>query len=541
MDGEQKYIIAIDLGTSGPKVTLVSTQGEVVAYRRGKTKLFLIPGGGAEQDPREWWDAIRQTTRRLLESHPVSKEDIVAIGCTCQWSGTVAVDEEGRPLMNAIIWMDSRGAPCVERIVDGPLKIADYRVDHLLTWLRLTGGIPGLSGKDPIAHILCIQQQYPEIYRKTYKFLEPLDYLNMVLTGQFAASFHSITLHWLTDNREIDRVRYDPRLLKMTGVDREKLPDLKEGTHILGKIRPEIAEELGLSPEVRVVMGAPDIHAAAIGSGTVDDYAASLYVGTSSWITCHVPFKKTDVLHSVCSVPSAVPGRYLVINEQQMAGACLKFLRDSILFPGEELERVGGEKAAYVLMNRLALEAPPGSENLIFTPWLNGERTPVDDHLTRGGFYNLSLRHGRPHLVRAVMEGVAYNSRWLMEHVEKFVGRRLDSIHMGGGGAKSDVWCQILADVLKRPVHQIKEPIQTTARGAALLAAVALGYMSFEQVSALNDTAAVYEPNPANGPLYDRLYREYLNIYKCNKDIYHRLNSPQKEPTRSIQWTLLNR
>lgn len=465
----------------------------------------------------------------------MEKEDIVVIGCTCQWSGTVAVDEKGQPLMNAIIWMDSRGAPCVERIVDGPLKIAGYRADHLITWLRLTGGIPGLSGKDPIAHILCVQQQYPEIYKQTYKFLEPLDYLNLVLTGQFAASYHSITLHWLTDNRDIDRVEYDPKLLKMTGVEREKLPDLKRGTHILGKIRPEIADELGLTPGIQVVMGAPDIHAAAIGSGTVQDYAASLYIGTSSWITCHVPFKKTDVLHSVCSVPSAVPGRYLVINEQQMAGACLNFLRDNILFPGEELTRAGGAKVVYGLMDQLALDAPPGSDKLIFTPWLNGERTPVDDHLTRGGFYNLSLQHARPHLVRAVMEGVAFNSRWLLDHVEKFVERRLEAIHVGGGGAKSEVWCQILADVLKRPVHQIKEPIQTTARGAALLASVALGYMSFDQVGQLDEVEAIYEPDPANRRLYDDLYEEYLCIYKCNKDIYHRLNSTEKEQSRRVQ------
>jgi len=535
MKDRRKFILAIDLGTSGPKVTLVSVDGEVVAYKREKTKLYLMPGGGAEQDPADWWRAIRQATRRLLKEYPVSKEDIVAIGCTCQWSGTVAVDEEGQPLMNAIIWMDARGAPCVERILDGPLKIAGYRADHLITWLRLTGGIPGLSGKDPIAHILCVQQQYPEIYKQTYKFLEPLDYLNMVLTGQFAASYHSITLHWLTDNRDIDHVQYDSRLLNLAGIDREKLPDLKRGTHILGTIRPETAAELGLSPDVQVVMGAPDIHAAAIGSGTVQDYAASLYIGTSSWITCHVPFKKTDVLHSVCSVPSAVPGRYLVINEQQMAGACLDFLRDNILFPGEELTRAGGAEVVYDLMDQLALDAPPGSDRLIFTPWLNGERTPVDDHLTRGGFYNLSLHHGRPHLVRAVMEGVAFNSRWLLEYVEKFVRRRLESIHFAGGGANSKVWCQIQADVLRRPVYQIKEPIQVTARGAALLASVALGYMSFDQVDQLDEVAAIYEPDPANGRLYDDLYQEYLCIYKCNKEIYHRLNRPDLELAGRVQ------
>lgn len=535
MNDKNKYILAIDLGTSGPKVTLVTVDGEVITYKREKTKLHLLPGGGAEQDPADWWAAIRRATRRLLEQDPAPAEAIVAIGCTSQWSGTVAVDGDGRPLMNALIWMDARGAPYVKQIVRGPIKIAGYAANRLVTWLRLTGGVPGLSGKDSIAHILYIQQQHPDIYQKTYKFLEPLDYVNMLLTGQFAASYHSITMHWLTDNRRIERVRYDPKLLKMAGIEREKLPDLKKGTHILGAIRPEVATELGLTPDVQVVMGAPDLHAAAIGSGTVQDYAANLYIGTSSWLTCHVPFKKTDVLHSIGSVPSAVPGRYLVINEQQMAGACLNFLRDNILYPGEELARAGGGEVVYGLLDQLAQEAPAGSDRLIFTPWLNGERTPVDDHLTRGGFYNLSLQHKRPHLVRAVMEGVAYNSRWLLGYVEGFVRRRLDAIHIGGGGAKSELWCQIHADVLKRPVHQIKEPIQATARGAALLAAVSLGYMSFDDVARLAKVAAIFKPEANNSRLYDELFQEYLQLYRRNKGIYHRLNSPVQKPPRRIQ------
>ncbi len=534
MNAMNEYILAIDLGTSGPKVTLVTVGGEVVAYEREKTKLYLLPDGGAEQDPADWWTAIRRATRRLLERGPVPVEAIIAIGCTSQWAGTVAVDRDGCPLMNALIWMDARGAPYVKHIVRGPVKVAGYGATRLITWLRLTGGVPGLSGKDPIGHILYIRGQHPDIYQKTYKFLEPLDYVNMLLTGQFAASYHSITMHWLTDNRQIDRVRYDPKLLKMVGIEREKLPDLKKGTHILGSIRPEVAIELGLTPDVQVVMGAPDLHAAAIGSGAVQDYAGNLYIGTSSWLTCHVPFKKTDVLHSIGSVPSAVPGRYLVINEQQMAGACLNFLRDNILYPAEELARVGGGQIAYGLLDQLAREAPPGSDRLIFTPWLNGERTPVDDHLTRGGFYNLSLQHKRAHLVRAVMEGVAFNTRWLLGYVEGFIQRKLNAIHIGGGGAHSEVWCQVQADVLKRPVHQIKEPIQATARGAALLAAVALGYVSFDDVTRLVKVATIFEPNTANSHIYDELFQEYLQLYRRNKGIYHRLNRPEQSPSGRI-------
>lgn len=526
MNDHGSCILAIDLGTSGPKVTLVSVGGEVIAYEREKTTLHLRSDCGAEQDPAEWWATIVTATRRLLARFPGRFKDIIAISCTSQWAGTVAVDHDGHALMNALIWMDARGAPCLDQIVGGPIKLSGYGIHRLATWLRLTGGIPGLSGKDPIAHILYIQQKHPDIYRATYKFLEPLDYLNMRLTGKFAASFHSITMHWLTDNRDIDNVDYSPRLLAISGISREKLPDLKPGTHVLGSLRQEVAAELGLSQAVEVVMGAPDLHAAAIGSGAVQPFKGNLYMGTSSWITCHVPFKKTDVMHSVGSFPAAVPGLYLVINEQEMAGACLDFLRDNILYPGTESTQNGDRRSAYDRLEELARTAPAGSERLIFTPWLIGERTPVDDHLLRGGFFNLSLQHDRSHMVRAVMEGVAFNTRWLLGYVENFAGRQLGRMHISGGGANSDTWCQVQADVLNRPIYQIEDPIQATARGTALLAAVALGHLSFEEVDEQVRVRRVFKPEPAHRHLYDELFDEFLQLYHKNRGIYHRLNQP---------------
>ncbi len=160
----------------------------------------------------------------------------------------------------------------------------------------------------------------------------------------------------------------------------------------------------------------------------------------------------------------------------------------------------------------------------MFTPWLVGERTPVDDHLLRGGFFNLSLHHGRAHLVRSVMEGVANNTRWLLGHVERFIGRPLERIHISGGGANSAVWCQIMADVLNRPIYQISEPIQATARGAALLAAVALDYLTLEEVDRQVKIETLYEPDPDLRQLYDCLFHEFLQLYRRNKGIYHRLN-----------------
>ena len=518
MSGKQTHILAIDLGTSGPKVALVNTAGHVLACEIVPTELHLMPDGGAEQDPGEWWQAVGQASRRLLAADGIDPASIVGVCCTGQWSGTVPVDREGRPLGRAIIWMDARGAPHVKRLTGGPLKISGYGIDKLYTWIRLTGGIPGRSGKDPIAHILYLKTEDPERYAATYKFLEPKDYLNLCLTGRFAASFDSIILHWVTDNRRIDAIRYHAGLLARCGIDAAKLPELKRAVDILGPLTPAAARHLGLPPDLPVVMGAPDLHTAAIGAGAVRDFDAHLYIGTSSWLTCHVPFKKTDLLHNMASLPAAIPGRYLLVNEQENAGGCLTFLRDNLLGGAD------GTADDWTSLEQLAARTPPGSRGVIFTPWLYGERTPVEDSLIRGGFHNLSLTADRGSLVRAVMEGVALNSRWLKQHVQKFIRRPLTAIRMVGGGARSDLWCQIMADVLECTIHQVENPVETNARGAGILAAVALGGGSFEDIAAGLETRRHYAPNPAHRALYTTMFRAFGDIYRAHRKICARLN-----------------
>jgi xylulokinase len=339
-----------------------------------------------------------------------------------------------------------------------------------------------------------------------------------------AASFNSIVLHWLTDNRDINKISYNDPLIKISTLDRAKLPPLRPANSVLGALSPELAREWGLREDVQVVMGSPDIHSAAVGSGAVRDYETHLYIGTSSWLTCHVPFKKTDILHSLAALPSAIPGRYLLTDEQEMAGACLQFLRDNIIFHDDELSN--GEKPgnAYKLFDRIAERTPAGSERLIFTPWLYGERAPVDDHLVRGGFFNQSLNTTREHMVRAVFEGVAYNSRWLLKYVEQFIKHPVEAINFVGGGAKSGIWCQIHADILNRPIRQMKDPIEVNVRGAALLASAALGYLGYEEIASCVQVANTYSPNPDHRKLYDELFAEFIAIYENNKKICARLN-----------------
>ncbi|GJQ36100.1 MAG: carbohydrate kinase [Anaerolineaceae bacterium] len=519
----EKYVLAIDLGTSGPKVALFSLRGDLVGSEFQENRLILLPDGGAEQSPAEWWEAIDTAVKRLLGRKLVPNDDVIAIGTTGQWSGTVAVDRDGKALSNAIIWMDSRGEPYIREICGGAIEVEGYEPVKLWKWIRATGGVPSNTGKDPIAHILYFKNVHPEIYERTYKFLEPIDYLGLLLTGKFAASVNSIVLHWLTDNRNIDRIVYDEKLVRLSKIDRGKLPDLRHANDMLGSLLPALAGEWGLRDDVKVIIGSPDVHSAAVGSGAVADYDTHLYVGTSGWLTCHVPFKKTDISHSLAALPSAIPGRYLLTNEQECAGVNLQFLRDNMfLYQNELSNQKPGH--AYKLFDEIAGRTPAGSGNLIYTPWLYGERAPVDDRFVRGGFFNLSLQTSREDMVRAVFEGVAFNTRWLLKYVEQFINKPVEYINMVGGGAKSDIWCQIHADILDRPIRQMKDPIEVNVRGAALLAAASLGHIHYDDIASRVPVAKTYTPNPDHRKIYDELFGEFLAVYENNKKVYARLN-----------------
>ncbi len=509
----EQYVLAVDLGTGGPKVAVVSTTGRIVAHATEPVPLYLLDGGGAEQDPAEWWSAISAASRRAVADAAVPPEDVIGVGCTSQWSGTVAVGPDGAPLMRAIIWMDSRGNKAIRKVAGGSVNVLGYDPRKILRWVQVTGGAPGLSGKDPISHILFIREAFPTVYESTVTFLEPVDYLNLKLTGRTCASFDSIAAHWVTDNRNIDRVTYDTRLLEVTGLDRAKLPDLVAPGSIVGTLTAEAASDLGLPAGVPVAAGSGDVHSAVFGSGAVADFDAHLYIGTSSWISAHVPFKKTAPTSNVASIPAALAGRYLIVDEHETAGACLTFLRDNL-----------GLAADFDAMNAMVDRVEPGSGRVLFTPWLNGERSPVDDHTIRGGFHNLSLATTRAQMVRAVFEGVAFNSRWLLEAVEKFADRRFDSLAFIGGGANSDQWAQIHADVLGREIRQISEPVLANVRGAGFITLVALGRVTADQIPAMVEVRRTFTPSGATAGEYDILFREFVGLYKQTKGIFKRLN-----------------
>jgi len=517
-----KFIIGIDLGTSSAKVGVFSVYGEAFGWESEPLSLHLLPNGGAEQDPRDWWNAIRLATKRLLARAVVPRERIVAICASTPGAGTVPVDREGNCLMRAMTWLDTRGAEYTRRIAGG--IAAGYDPIKLVRWLRLTGGAPFLSGKDSFGHQLYIKYERDDVYRRTYKFLDVVDYVDWCLTGKFITTFDAVVTRWVTDNRDPAHLTYDDTLIRWSQIEREKYPDPVPSTHVLGPILPHVADELGLPRAVQVVAGAFDIPAAAVGSGAADLYAAHLYIGTSSWLATHLPFKKTDLASAMASVPCALTDRFLLIATQEMAGGNLTWLRDNILYHDDALAARRAPDDFFVALNAVAESVPPGSRGVLYTPWLFGERAPVDDGWIRAGFHNLSLHNTRADMARAVMEGVAFNTRWLLAPFEKFCGRRMDPINMVGGGANSNLWCQIHADVLNRTIRQVKDPVLANARGAALIASLGLGYLRVDEVSRYVEIQNEYHPNPANRALYDQLFAAFTQLYGQNRKIHERLN-----------------
>ena len=513
----EPWILAVDLGTGGPKTGAVTLRGEILGHALSAVTTRYLPDGGAVQDPSEWWRAISADVRGLMDSKVAAPRDLAGVGITGQWGSTVPVDAAGRPVGDCMLWSDTRGGAYSARALGGAVSLFGYSPLNMLRWIQLTGGAPSPNGADPLGHELFIRNREPEAYAATATFLEPLDYVGMCFTGRRAATPASMILSWLTDNRPGAPVRYAPELISRAGRDPGRLPELIPTGSVLGDIAAGVADDLGVA-RAPVVAGIPDLHTAYIGSGAVAPYDAHITISTTSWIACEVPYKRTDVIHQMATVPGLRPNTYLVANNHETAGLCLKWMRDSLLAAN------GAGAPSYDELCALAETAEPGCGGVIFTPWLKGERTPVEDRTLRGAFINVSIDTDRARLVRAVLEGVAFNARWLLDAVEGFVGRPLPSLRILGGGAVSDLWCQIHADILGRRIERVADPMFVNVRGAALYAALVLGKISLDDVHALVPVTATFEPDPAARTVYEPMYREFKNLYERLHGVYARLN-----------------
>ncbi len=520
-----RYILAIDLGSGGLKVAIVADSGEVVASADETVRTFLLSDGGAEQDSGEWWNAVKKAAKAVIKKSRVSPESIIAVGCDSQWSVVVPVDAQGVPLMRAVHWLDQRGGAYNRMITGGFPKIRGYGLTKLLKWIRLTGMVPTHSGVDSLGHVLFIKNERPEIYAKTHKFLEPMDYLTFRLTGKITATQKTMAPFAVVDNRRWGSRQYSSELLKLAGLPEDKFPELIPNDAVVGPLLHAVADDFGLRPATKVVAGIGDSNASVIGSGAVKDYDAIIYIGTSLYMTCHVPFKKTNLASFMTSLPSPFQSRYFVLGEQGTGGKCVEFYLKNIVYADDRFNTGPIPDDAYERFNKIASEAPAGSDGVIFLPWLNGSIVPSENPNVRGGFINLSLNITRSQLTRAVMEGIAYNNRWTRGPAEKFIGRPIKRFRFSGGGALSDVWCQIHADVLGVPIHQVEDPIHTTVRGTALLGFMALGYMTVEELPGLIKIKRVFKPNLSNRAVYDKMYTQYRELFKRNKKVFAALNT----------------
>ena len=514
----ERVALVVDLGTGGPKVGLATLTGRVLWWVHHAVRTDHGPGGAATQDAERWWQLVVESARQGLAAAGVAGEQVVAVCCVGQWASTVPVDAEGMPVDDCIMWMDTRGAPHSAAVVAGHLQ--GYRAHRLATWVRRSGGVPTRFGDDPVGHMLHLGRDRPAVAARARWYLEPVDYLSMRFTGVAAASHMSMTAAWLTDNRHLDVMAYDDTLVRMAGVDPDRLPPLVPSGSVIGPVRPEVASLLGISPTAQVVTGMPDLHGATVGSGCVLPFQAHVSIGTTGWVSCPLPEKKTDVIRQMATVPGlGVVDGYLLADNQESAGRCLEWFRENVACGTES--RV----PAYSEITALAATAPPGADGALFTPWLKGERAPVDDRWARAGFHNLSLASTQAHLARAVLEGVAHNTRWLLDAAEHFTSRRLDPLRLIGGGAQSDLWCQILADVTDRTVERVRDPLLSGLRGAALGAGLALGEIVPAQVRPLVPVDRTFVPVAENRETYDRAFRQLPRLYRRQRSMFRRLNS----------------
>ncbi len=518
-------ILAIDLGTSNVKTAVVRRDGELVGTGRASVETKLLPNGGAEQDAEQIWQAVLKASAQALA--PVKdKRAIRGVACDSQYSSIVPVDADGRPTGNLVLWMDKRGAPeRLEKLPGG--RGMNPSVFQKLRWLQIHAIPPLDSGADSLAHMRWLKLARPEVYAKTATFLEPMDYVSMRLCGRRVANRCSAFMMLLTDNRRADPV-YHPRLVQWSGLDPDKLPELVPIDEPLGPLLPDVAASLGLSKEALVFPGINDTLAGGIGTYAFSGDHVGLAIGTTSVIVTHVPFKKTDIRNSLVSMPSPIRGQYFVMGETGIGGRALEYFLEKLVFADDRFA-THSLVDKFEALHRAVERVPPGSDGVLFLPWLSGSMAPAEDGRMRGGFLNMSLETTREHLARAVLEGVAFNFRWAQAAVGRFAKRRPSHMLFYGGGALSSAWSQIIADVHQLPVHQLRDPEFTPCRGTALLGFHRLGELALEEIQAGVPVEKVFEPRPEVAARYDELFSQFVRAFHQNRKIFHTLNSASEE------------
>ena len=503
------YLLGIDVGTTGSKSLLINEKGQVIASATVEYPMYTPQPQWAEQNPEDWWQATAESIRQVLAQSGANASQVAGIGLTGQMHGLVLLNKNGTVLRPCIMWNDQRTGPQCAWITD---KVGSKRV------LQLTGNpvLPGFTAPK----IIWVREHEPQVYEQAAKVLLPKDYIRYRLTGEFATEVSDASGTSLFD---VGQRRWSQEMLEALDIPAEWLPECYESPVVSGRISRAVAEITGLQAGTPVVGGGGDQAAQAVGSGIIESGLVSVTVGTSG-----VVFASTDEftvepegrLHAFCH---AVPNKWHLMGVMLSAGGSFRWYRDALGQTEKEVASLIG-KDPYELLTAEAARAPAGSEGLIFLPYLTGERTPYPDPNARGVFMGLTLRHDKAHLVRAVLEGVAYGLRDSLE-LMRDLGVEISQIRASGGGARSDLWRQILADVFDTELVVINVT-EGAAYGAALLAGVGVGVYK-DVTEACQQTIEVVqhtEPAKKNAALYQEFYLVYRTLYGALKPSFDRVS-----------------
>ncbi|MEK6221564.1 MAG: xylulokinase [Chloroflexota bacterium] len=488
------YFLGIDVSTTATKALLIDDNGEVISVAATEYPFETPHPLWSEQDPQLWWQGTINSIRKVIKG--LDATAIKAVGLTGQMHGLTLLDKFGDVLRPAILWNDQRTSEQCDLIRD---RIGKTRL------VQLTGN-DALTGFTA-PKVLWVQQYEPEIYNQITKILLPKDYVRFCLTGEFATDKAGASGTLLFDIKNRD---WSHEVLSKLDIDPAWLPKTFEGHEITGSISQEAAEKIGLASGTPVVAGAGDQAAQAVGVGVVQEGIAALTLGTSGVVFASTskPFVEPEGrLHAFCH---AVPAQWHFMGVMLSAGGSLRWYRDT-LAKGIDFDKLILEAAAI----------PPGSEGLFFLPYLMGERTPYPDPHARAGFIGLTVRHTRAHMTRAVLEGVAFGLRDSFELMKETGLKNFDQVRISGGGSKSELWRQILADVLGVELVTVNTT-EGAAFGAALLAGVGIGVWpnGEEAIKRVVKVTGQEKPSEKNLAIYSESYKIYRYLYPALKDIF---------------------
>jgi xylulokinase len=498
-------IIAHDLGTSGNKATLYDDQGTLLSSAFFGYSTEYPHVGWAEQDPQDWWKAVCTSTHELLRQGGVGRNEVACLVFSGQMMGCVPIDRNGRPLRNAIIWADQRSVEQARWIAE---RISPEKV------YRLTGH--RLSPSYSAAKMLWIRDHQPDVYMSAYKFVNAKDSMVARLTGAFVTDLSDASGMNLYD---LERGAWSEAILQAARIDPAQLPELHQSIDVVGELKRDVAEEVGVAAGTPVVIGGGDGSCAAVGAGVVREGSAYNYIGSSSWIGLATKAPIYDPDMRTFNWAHLVPGMFSPTGTMQTAGGSYQWVRDQLCpLEAQSAARLG--LSPYELMNLEANQSPIGARGLIFLPYLLGERSPRWNPKARGAFIGLTMTHKRADMIRAVLEGVAMNLRVILE---AFLdqGAIIESVRVIGGGARSKLWNQIMANVYG---HLILRPTlleEATSMGAAIAGGVGVGlFPDFSIAEHLTSIANKTEVDPEAQAVYDRLYRVFEIAYQALVPIY---------------------